>query len=289
MKKTLHLLFCVFLVTPLFSQDRMITVNGDTINCTITKISGGFVYYNIKKGEEIQNKVLDKKLVRRFELDKAVKRDLDTLVKTYPSFLITFSGGLSRRIATIDPKASPALRAHYEELIKGINLNAAVFYYPTTIFGFGLKYSMFTSSDRSASPVTIITSNGTPVTGILSEEIYINYFAPAISLRSIHENNKMTTYGNFSVGYMGYTNNLIFIYPFIITGNTVGFSGDLGADFIIGKQWNAGLLLSLSTGVITKIDIDYYGLIPSQTINLKKEEYEGLLRGDISIGLRYTF
>ena len=69
-----------------------------------------------------------------------------------------------------------------------------------------------------------------------------------------------------------------------LKGSTVGFSWDIGYDFTLSKNWSGGIQLSLLSGILTEIKQTQNGI--TQTVKLEKEQYEGLGRMNISIGLR---
>jgi len=61
---------------------------------------------------------------------------------------------------------------------------------------------------------------------------------------------------------------------------------DIGYDIAFSKNWSAGIQFSLLAGVISEFDETRNGI--TQTLILEKDQYEGLHRLNISIGLRYN-
>jgi len=90
---------------------------------------------------------------------------------------------------------------------------------------------------------------------------------------------------NFSVGYLGYTD--VGYYDgqsYTIKGHTLGQIIDFGYDYWFTRNMALGARLSLSNGTIKKCTKETSTTIDK--IKLKKDEYEGLGRIDISVGLR---
>lgn len=91
---------------------------------------------------------------------------------------------------------------------------------------------------------------------------------------------------NFSLGYMGYSNDKVIVDKYKMTGSTLGLSLDIGYDIGLSENLALGFQVSVLTGVLTKYD--WSDGTTTQTIKLEKDEYENLNRIDLSIGLRFN-
>jgi hypothetical protein len=91
---------------------------------------------------------------------------------------------------------------------------------------------------------------------------------------------------NMSIGYMGYTNDLMGIDDYQLTGNTLGFAFDFGYDIGISENLMLGFKLSAISGTLFEYEIHDGSKVT--TIELEEGEYEGLGRFDLSIGLRFA-
>ena len=62
MSKIIFILTTAFLFTAglINAQDLVVTDEGDTLNCKITKIKGDFVHFTFKYGDEVRNTLLNK-------------------------------------------------------------------------------------------------------------------------------------------------------------------------------------------------------------------------------------
>ena len=59
-----------------------------------------------------------------------------------------------------------------------------------------------------------------------------------------------------------------------------------GYDIAVSENWAVGIQLSYTSGVLTQIKQSSGS--STETIKLQPEEYEGLTRFDIAIGLRFN-
>jgi len=91
---------------------------------------------------------------------------------------------------------------------------------------------------------------------------------------------------NFGVGYLGYFNAGMLIYPLLLKGNTLGFSWDFAYDIRIAENLALGLQVSFVLGTLREYEITY--LSRTETIELDKDNYDNISRIDLSLGLRFV-
>ena len=120
----------------------------------------------------------------------------------------------------------------------------------------------------------------------MSEEIAVSFIGPSFSTRLMSHNKRNAFLMNMSFGYIGYTNDVVVIDDYTLTGNTLGFAFDVGYDIGIAENLMLGFKFSVISGTLFEYDVHDGG--NTTTIELEKGEYEGLGRIDFSVGLRYT-
>ena len=181
-------------------------------------------------------------------------------------FRISVGGGISNLIGR-DPNNIPdAFIPYLQELRSGWHLRADFTAYVNKNVGLGVKYSMFRTKNQLDN-VFFIDSAGTFVYGLLEDDITIHFVGPCLSLRKTTRSGTDLV-SNLAFGALTYRNDAAYIYKYLLTGNTVGFSGDIGFDFEVGGRLlfhhiplrNVGTWLSLNfwirlqPGVINKMN-----------------------------------
>ena len=152
----------------------------------------------------------------------------------------------------------------------GFDFSLDAGYFFSEMFGAGFKYERFKSSN------TIQNLEG---------DITLNFIGPGFSMRFFDHTKTNCWFMNYGIGYMGYKENATAPGNSVtMTGSTAGFVMDVGYDLAISKNWSAGIQLSLLSGVLTEMKVTSNGV--TQKVKLEKDQYEGLARLNISIGLR---
>ena len=118
----------------------------------------------------------------------------------------------------------------------------------------------------------------------MSDDITTSFIGPLFSLRYFDKNKKNALYINYSLGYMGHSNNAVFINSYKYTGNTIGLSIDVGYDIKLSEKASVGFQLSLVAGAVSKVKVD--NGVNTRTVKL--ENREGLSRIDLSVGFRFN-
>jgi len=58
MKSILGLILLIFIANSVYSQDLIVTNDGDSVNCKITKVETDNIYFTFKHNDEIRNTLL---------------------------------------------------------------------------------------------------------------------------------------------------------------------------------------------------------------------------------------
>lgn len=257
------------------AQDLVVTNTGDSINCKITDIKGDYVYFSFSHQNEVRNTLISKSQVvsyqyNYFNSSTIQPHQITGFPSGYPHWRMAVSGGWSWRTNPLDKSLTPQERKYAKKLMQGLNFSFDASYFFNEMFGVGFKYDLFNTS------TTFYT---------LTETVSINFAGPAFAMRFFNQTKTNLWFMNYGIGYMGYTDKAkVSGQPAMIKGSTVGLLLDLGYDFAISKKWSAGIQLSSLMGFLTEYDFTENGY--TQRKKLEKDEYEGLNRLNISIGLR---
>lgn len=287
MKNTLIILVFIFISLSVFSQDLIVTNEGDSLNCKITKLKKDNIYFTFKHKNEIRNTLLPLSKVKdhKFEFFQQSEVPKGKVIRydNYKHFRFAFNTGLSYETAKISENIPPDFKDYVKDLKSGYHFGCDLAYYFSEPLGVGFKYIFFNTKNRLDN-IYVEYENGDRRIGKMIDNIKISFIGPTFSTRLLNSNKKNAFLMNLSLGYMEYKNDFVFIDNYIVTGNTIGLALDLGYDITIFENLLIGFQLSFITGTISKFKWD--DGINIQTINLEKGEYESLNRIDLSIGFR---
>nr|WP_321453405.1 DUF3575 domain-containing protein [uncultured Carboxylicivirga sp.] len=286
MKKViLFLLLTVGINT--FAQDLIVTTQGDSINCRITKEKGDYIYFAFKQNDEIRNTLITNSEVKYHQLnyfeDSQVKdEDLKKKVD-YQQLRIAINGGYSYRTAKLSDEIPSDLRDYVKKLKNGYHLSGDITYFFSEPLGAGLKLSYFNASNS----VHVISPESTGYTSVeMSDDIDIFFIGPSINTRFYDKNKRNAFLMSMAIGYMDYTDNGRLVNSVKISGSTLGVSFDMGYDVYLSDNFSLGFQLGFLAGTLNTIE--QFDGVSTTTVKLEENQYENLARIDFSVGLRFN-
>ena len=257
------------------AQDLLVTADGDSLNCKITKMKSDYVYFTFSHQDEVRNTLLPKSQVKYYQHNFYGTSDVQPHQITFskPEFShwrFAVNAGWSYRLAPLPDGLSSQQKEYLKKLKSGLGLSFDATYFITEVYGVGFKYDLFKTSNTS--------SYG-------EDNITIPFIGPAFAMRLYDQSKSNCWFMNIALGYMGFKDEgKQSGQPVTLKGSTFGLATDIGYDIALSKNWSAGIQLSVLSGVLTSFD--QTSSSGTQTIKLEKDEYEGLGRLSISIGLR---
>ncbi len=270
-----------------FSQDLIVTNEGDTINCKITKVKKDVIYFISMQNDELRSNIMhwSKIKAHQFNYFKYSEVPLDKIVTNnkYQNLRLAFNIGYGYQTAKISESVTSDLEDYVKELRSGYQLGADIAYYFSNNFGIGARYNFFRTSN-SMNNIAVEDIDGNIIYGKMSDDVRITFVGPVLSARYL-TNIKDAFLMNITVGYLGYVNDAVLINRYKITGNTVGFAFDIGYDFAVAERVNIGFQLSYLVGKLSEFIIDDGS--NSQTIQLEDDNQESINRLDFSVGIRF--
>jgi len=288
MKNIFIIALLVFISNSIYSQDLIVTNEGDSINCKITKVKADNIYFTFKYKDEIRSTLLPMTGVKIHQFDyyqnSEVPEGKVLGYENYQHFRLAVIGGYSYLTAKVGESVPGDFKDYIKELKSGYHLGGDLTYFFTEPLGFGIKYYLFKSSN-SLDNIYREDSDGNRTYGKMSDDLTISFIGPTFSTRLLNHNKNKAFIMNVSLGYMGYSNDKIIIDKYKMTGSTVGLSFDIGYDFALSENLSLGFHISSLTGTLFEYVWNDGGR--TETIKLEKGEYESLNRIDFSIGLRF--
>lgn len=287
-KYLIVLLMTVVLTHSLSAQDVIVTNEGDTLNCKITNIKSDNILFTFRYNGEIRNSLLPLSKVKFYQRDYYQKSEVpkgSTVGnKFYPHFRLAINGGWSYRIAGLPDNIQTELKQYLKGLKSGYDIGLDMSYFFSEQYGIGLKYS-YDGAKNELSDIYVTLPDGTIKTGMMSDDISINYVGPFFAMRYLNASQKNGLLMNLGLGYTAYKNDAVMIDSYRITGNTLGLGIEIGYDFGISDNFAVGIMASYLSGVLIKVVVNDGTNI--ETVTLDKGSYENLARINLTIGLRF--
>lgn len=289
MKKSLIVAALLFFTSYIYSQDLIVTSEGDSINCKIAKIKSANIYFTFKHKNEIRNTLLPVTSVKAYKIDyyshNEVPKGKIVRSENYQHFRMGFNTGYSYQTAGIHESVPSDFKNYVNGLKSGYHFGFDLTYYFSEPLGLGFKYFMFQSSN-SIDNIYIEDSTGFRQYGKMSDDLKISFIGPMFSTRLLSDDKKNALLMSLAIGHMGYSNNKIIVNNYKMTGNTVGLAFEIGYDVGLSENISLGFQVSMITGAL--FEYDWHDGNNTEKIKLKEGEAESLNRVDFSVGLRFS-
>jgi len=282
------------------SQDKIITITNDTIDCKITRISRSTIFFDLNTNSVKTSGSLPVSKVLNYTISATgVTADKPKSLSSNPfeRMRLGINGGGGYMLAS-SKKAEEAMtgqgidaakaKSYYRNLKTGWLANADLTFMITPDVGTGFKYKFFYTSGNVEDYIDfqdgvhlIYTNYG--------ERIFVNYYGPMACYQSYlnaAETYRMTT--TYSFGLTTYRNEAEYLNEYLLlTGRNLGTDFAINLEYYITDNLSLGAELSAFYSILRKVKIT--DGTNTQTIDLDKETYENLSRLDLSIGIRFYF
>lgn len=273
----------------LLAQDLIVTNEGDSINCKITKVKTDNIYFTFKHKEEIRSTLLPVSSVKTHQFEYYQTSEVPEYkvvgYEDYQKFRIAINGGYSYQTAKVSENVPADFKDYVKELKSGYHIGGDLSYYFTEPLGFGIKYYLYKTSNNLDN-IYVEDNNGNRTYGKMSDDLTISFIGPSFSTRLLNHDKSNAFLLNLSLGYMGYKNNKVIVDDYIMTGSTMGLALDIGYDIGLSENLSLGFQVSFLSG--TLFEYDWNDGSTTETIDLEEGEYESLNRIDFSVGLRFS-
>ena len=123
MKKAIILFIFTLYFLSSFAQDLIVTTEGDSLNCKITKEAPDYIYFTYNHEGEIRKTLLTFSSVRSYQKDYFEKSEIpqekSRIKSKYPRIRLAAQGGWSYLIPKISDNLGSLLTNYMEELKTG--------------------------------------------------------------------------------------------------------------------------------------------------------------------------
>jgi hypothetical protein len=297
MKRNLLITILLICILPgAFSQDRIITLKNDTINCKIIKISHNKIFFELStsgvksSGDLPLNGVLNYTVSQKTEAGGQIVpgpvsfNRLQLGLSTGAGYLLG-STEQAKELLTSQGLTSAQADSYYKDLKTGLYADACLNYFFSPVFGAGIKYKFF---DTSGS----IEGFFDPQDGVnliyarYKEQIYVNFIGGSFVFQQfIGSRNTFQLNSKFSAGLTTYRNEAEYLNGyFLLQGKSVGFDTSIGLEYFMSERISLSSDLSLFYSAIHKMKVS--DGTNTATVTLDKKNFENLSRLELSIGIR---
>lgn len=325
MKRNLLLVIILLVfVSQGFSQDKIITLNNDTIDCKITKVSrkdicfevttmgikttgklplsviSSYSVSTVAEKEEGYNPIQARSLQ---EKSSQPIQNVPIQAESYQSIQTSsfqrlrlaanggagyiFSSSKTAEESMAGLGISPGrAKSYYNNLKTGIYASSDITLMLKPNIGLGLRYKFF---DTSASVEDFFDLPGEVnlFYSTYSEHIYVNFAGISFFYSEpLGLSQTFRVYCSYAAGMAHYRNETESLYGnYLITGRSFGMDGSLGLEYFVRPGLSVGAELSAFNSILRKIEVTDGST--TETIELDKENYENLSRFEFSLGIRF--
>jgi len=292
MKKIVLVSISIFvIICNLQAQDLIVTNNGDSINCKITKITKDYVHFTFKHNEEIRNTLLPTNQITTQQKNYFSVSELPTnyaLKDIYPRIRVAIDGGWQYRTAKLASGMDTELREHYRKMKSGFHYDMQAAYFFTESMGIEAMFSQqFFGNNLGYGSLTGKDGNLID-TGELNEKILFTYIGANYLFRPFNSNKKNNWLFSVGFGYMDYNDRFFLdnVERLKLSTGTLGSYIAVGYDIAISENLGIGFKLSTIGGTFKDYKQTLNGITTNETMPEKTLEGLGTVR--LSVGLRFN-
>jgi hypothetical protein len=311
------ILFLLLLHSESFSQDRIVLITGDTLKCTIGKVTKNFIYYSQNFNGISANGKVQKSSVREWTFSSTGKEQIQPVlspemhdfkfaeepekpeinenkvtVNRNDRLRTAFSGGMGYITGNTDAVrenlqqmgvSEEDSKNYYKNLKLGYFARASAYYRISTDYWLGMLYHGFYSTAEITT--SIIMDDLNMYYGRLGERYFVNFAgASFFSSGRYGKNKKIGLNSSYSIGPAFYRDEAeMYNEQILIKGTSFAQDLTIGVEYFIRPNISIGFESSLFSAKIRKIEVTTVN--SSQTVELDKENFENLSRLNFSLGL----
>ncbi len=295
MKRVILIFVTLFLIIAnLQAQDLIVTTEGDSINCKITKTTKEVTYFTFKHKGEIRNVLLPVNEIVTQQKDYFSHSEVPTEIAVkavrrvnHSRYRIAADAGYQHRTTKLDNSMDRDMWEHYKKMMSGFHYDLQAAYFIWENYGFELMFSQQRFGNSGYGYIKDDDGNLLGE-GELNNMIKFNYYGLNYLTRyQLGVNQKSTWLVTIGAGYLTYddrwfinqTENLK------MTAGNLGINIAIGYDYTLSSEYSVGVKLSLLGGNFSK----YAQTVNSETTmkTLPEGTVEGLGTIKISAGLRF--
>lgn len=280
------------------AQDRIVTISGDTITGSITRVTKNSIQYEtIIEGVKTSGGI-NRNQVESWNKDETSQMTQLSALPGYNQgrFRIAMQGGYGYRTGSIKEARQrmissgfpvDAANSYYRAIKFGMQGGGQVHYMFWKQNGLGIDYNFFYSK-ASASGNMDPGDGYTRIYGTMSEDIYTQFAGLSWYTHQWISPARLKYYSLLSVGLAMYRNETRVIYsPVLFTGKALGTNLETGLEYFFSERIALGIGLSYFQSTLGKVTVNNGNSI--QEVELEDKQREGLARLNLSAGLKIYF
>ena len=278
-------------ISNLKAQDLIVTSNGDSINCTITKTTKEYTHFTFKHDGIIKTTLLPVNQIIVQQKNYFTESEIpinQVFKKKFPRLRVAIDGGWQYRTAKMASGMDPLWYEHYRKLRSGFHYDFQVACFFAESHGIEAMFTQHFFGNNLGRVYFTDESGNVVVSGILKEKITFNYVGLNYITRFYNSKKKNCFLINVGLGYLGYIDKLFLDAQEFgkITAATVGFNLGIGYDIGISKFFSLGFKVSLMGGSFSNYKETIGGITTNES--MPKKTSEGLGTINLSVGLRFN-
>jgi len=292
-------MFFFGLIPAVYSQDKIITINNDTIDCKINKVSRNTIYFDLNTLGVKSSGEMPLNMVSGYIVAKKTSPEVQTKTNTGSDnrFRFGLSGGAGYLLGSTQNAEEQMVsqgftleqaESYYNDMKLGITASADISLLIPPDYGVGIKYKFFYNSSSTEGFID-------PQDGVhlyyttYRENIYVNFAGISFFYQQFMGSQKsLVLNSSISTGLTTYRDEAEYLHGYyLLTGKNVGIDLGIGLEYFLTSRISLGADLSVFYSSIRKVKIT--DGTSSSTIELDKENYENLSRIDLSAGIRIYF
>lgn len=299
MKRYLLIAFILAgVVTGASGQDRIITLNNDTVECRINRVTRSDIHFDVNTNGVITSGTIPLAGILSYSISPSAteyRKVKPAVSESFPRLRVALSGGAGYLFSSSE-KAEESMvewgltqtsaEAYYKDLRTGFYGSGEIAWMFTPVIGAGIRYKFF---DTSASTEGFFD----PQDGMYlfyttySERIYVNFVgASVLYSEPVGIGGKLRVNCSLSAGLALYRNEAeLFQGNFLATGSSFGMDGAVGLEYNITPVVAVGAELSSFFSQLRKFEITDGST--TETIELEVDDIENLSRVELSLGIRF--
>jgi hypothetical protein len=288
MKKFLLILGIAFVSNLAVAQDLIVLLNGDSLNCRINKINKKSIYFSTVYNNEVHHTSMTK--ARLFEYrygfypKSEIPEDKARTSKGLAKLRFGIGAGYSYRIAKISNEVPSCYKSYVKKLKNGHHFDVNLTYFFGKSVGLGLQYAVF-NTKNSEDDYVLSDGEGNSISGKLSDNVSISFVGPVIMFKRQGKKLSNAFFTSIALGYMEYTDQAKMVFPYKLSGNTIGIGLGMGFDIGLTDNSAIGFKLSYFSGKINTFDFE--SEYDKSKITMESDNGESMSRLDFSIGFRF--
>ncbi|MBE0673375.1 MAG: hypothetical protein IH591_01815 [Bacteroidales bacterium] len=280
------------------SQDLIITLSNDTIDCRITKVTRSDIFFELTTMGIRSEGRLPLLGILNYTVSPGLNQSATNTIlqpASYHKLRIGINGGGGYLYGSAESAVAQMVswgipqdqaESYYTHLKKGIYGSGDVTWMLRPGIGLGIRYKFFDTSGRTEGYFD-------PQDGEIiffsefQEHIYVNFAGVSFFYgQKLGAAQRLMVYCAYAAGMSYYRDEARLFYGnILITGKSFGMDGSIGFEYHIRPGVSVGTEVSSFSSILRKVKMTDGS--ETETLSLEKENYENLSRFELSLGLRF--